>query len=279
MKKILSFDVGGTKIAYSILNDEGRILSEIQKVSTPKSKEEIQNLFKQIIKSYEGEVDIISFATAGSVNINNSGISSATHNMPDGYKDIEFPKLSKRPVFVENDANAAAWAEYKVGAGKAESNCITVTLGTGIGGGFIVNGSLLRGKDGLGGEVGSMKISNEGRICTCGRKDCFEGYASGTGLKKTAEEFAIKSKTFENSIYKSKNPLDITTYDIIAGVKANDKYSQLVFQQWKKHLITGLVNIVNIFLLLVVIVPLYVIPYTLLTPLLLACVAVTYALE
>lgn len=247
MKKILSFDVGGTKIAYSILDDSGNILTEIKKVSTPKNKEEIQTLFSNIVKRYEDEIDLISFATAGSVNIDNNGISSATHNMPEGYQNIEFSKLSKKSVYVENDANAAAWAEYKVGAGVGESNCIIITLGTGIGGGFIVNGSLLRGKNGLAGEVGSMKISSEGRICTCGRKDCFEAYASGTGLKKTAEEFAYKRETFKNSIYNSKNPQDITTYDIINGINSNDEYSLAVFQQWKKHLIIGLVNIVNIF--------------------------------
>ena len=167
--------------------------------------------------------------------------------MPDGYCGMDFSELSKKPVYVENDANAAAWAEYITGAAKDMPNNITITLGTGIGGGFIVDGKLLRGKSGRAGEVGSMKINGRGRICTCYRKDCFEGYASGSGLKKTAEETAINDSVFLNSIYKDKQPKDITTYDIIAGIKENDEYSKKVFNIWKNDLITGLINITNIF--------------------------------
>jgi glucokinase len=167
--------------------------------------------------------------------------------MPDGYNKLDFSTLSKKPVFVENDANAAAWAEYKVGAAVNEPNNITITLGTGVGGGFIVNGILLRGKSGKAGEVGSMKINGRDRICTCHRKNCFESYASGTGLKKTAEEIAENDSIFKNSIYKTKKPEEITTYDIIDGLKKNDEYSKKVFNIWKQDLIIGLINITNIF--------------------------------
>ena len=187
------------------------------------------------------------FATAGAVNITNTKVESSTPNMPDGYNSIDFSKLSKKPVYVENDANAAAWAEYKIGAAQGEDNTITITLGTGVGGGFIVNGMLLRGKSGRGGEVGSMKTNNKGRICTCHRKNCWESYASGTGLKKTAEETAIHDNNFKKSIYKNKKSEDITTYDIINGLKENDEYSKTVFNIWKEDLIIGLINITNIF--------------------------------
>ena len=187
------------------------------------------------------------FATAGAVNIDNIKVDSSTPNLPKGYNDIDFSKLSKKPVYVENDANAAAWAEYKVGAAIGEDNNITITLGTGVGGGFIVNGKLLRGKSGRGGEVGSIKINGRGRVCTCQRKDCFESYASGTGLKKTAEEVALNDYIFKESIYKNKMPDEVTTYDIIAGLKQNDEYSLKVFNIWKQDLIVGLINITNIF--------------------------------
>ena len=247
MKKVLAIDVGGTKLVYAIVDENGKFLSEINKVSTPKEINELKKLFKKIITAHEDMVDIIAFATAGAINLENTRVESSTPNMPEGYNGIDFAKLSKKPVYVENDANAAAWAEYKVGASIGEDNNITVTLGTGIGGGFIVDGKLLRGKSGRGGEVGSMKINGRGRICTCRRKDCFEAYASGSGLKKTAEETALNHNIFKTSIYKNKNPKDITTYDIIDGLKKQDKYSEKVFNIWKEDLIVGLINITNIF--------------------------------
>lgn len=247
MKKILSIDVGGTKLIHAIINEKGEFLSEVERTSTPKNISELEKTFKEVITKYENEVDYIAFATAGAVNITNTKVDSSTPNMPAGYNSLDFAELSKRPVYVENDANAAAWAEYKVGAAIGEDNNITITLGTGVGGGFIVDGKLLRGKSGRGGEVGSMKIQGRGRICTCHRKDCFESYASGTGLKKTAEEIAQTDKIFKTSIYKDKKYSDITTYDITDGVKKSDPYSIKVFNTWQDDLIIGLINITNIF--------------------------------
>ena len=247
MKKVLAIDVGGTKLIYAIINEKGEFLSEVKKTATPKNIEELKNTFKKIISENEKEIDFTAFATAGAVNIENTKVESSTPNMPLGYNSLNFTELSSKPVFVENDANAAAWAEYKTGAAIGEENNITITLGTGIGGGFIVNGKLLRGKSGRAGEVGSMKIQGRGRICTCKRKDCFESYASGSGLKKTAEEIAQNDSIFLTSIYKTKVPNEITTYDIIAGLKENDEYSEKVFNTWKQDLIIGLINITNIF--------------------------------
>lgn len=247
MPKVLAIDAGGTKIAYALVNEQGEIITEVKQTSTPKNITELKTVFKTIINEYEKEADIIAFATAGAVNIENTKVESSTPNMPEGYNSLDFSTLTEKPVFVENDANAAAWAEYKTGAAIGENNTITITLGTGVGGGFIVDGHLLRGKSGKAGEVGSMKINSRNRICTCKRKNCFESYASGTGLKKTAQELAYIETSFKSSIYKNKNPEEITTYDITEGIKQNDEYSKKVFEVWKEDLITGLINIVNIF--------------------------------
>lgn len=247
MTKVLAIDVGGTKLSYVIINEKGEFLSEVKKTSTAKKIEELIQTFKNIIAENEKDVDMVAFATAGAVNIENTKVDSSTPNLPKGYNDIDFSTLSQKPVFVENDANAAAWAEYKVGAAIGEDNNITITLGTGVGGGFIVDGKLLRGKSGRGGEVGSMKINGRGRVCTCNRKDCWESYASGTGLKFTAEEVAENDPIFSTSMFKTKQPKEVTTYDIVAGVKENDEYSIKVFNNWKQDLITGLINITNIF--------------------------------
>ena len=247
MTKVLAIDVGGTKLSYAIINEKGEFLSEVKKTSTAKKIDELVQTFKNIIAKNENGIDMVAFATAGAVNIENTKVDSSTPNLPKGYNDIDFSTLSTKPVFVENDANAAAWAEYKVGAAVGEHNNITITLGTGVGGGFIVDGKLLRGKSGRGGEVGSIKINGRGRICTCNRKDCWESYASGTGLKYTAEEIAENDTIFATSIFNNKQPKEISTYDIIAGLKENDEYSIKVFNIWKQDLITGLINITNIF--------------------------------
>ncbi len=247
MKKILAVDAGGTKLIYSLINEKGEFLTEVKRVATPKNIKDLTDVFKKIISDYEQEADCIAFATAGAVNLENTKVESSTPNMPEGYNSLDFSKLSTKPVYVENDANAAAWAEYKLGAAIGDDNTVIITLGTGVGGGFIVNGKLLRGKSGRGGEVGSMKIKSQKRICTCKRFDCFESYASGTGLKITAEEVAQTDIIFKSSIYKEKNPKDITTYDIIDGISKNDDYSKKVFDIWKHDLVTGLINIVNIF--------------------------------
>ena len=247
MTKVLAIDVGGTKLSYAIINENGEFLSEVKKTSTSKNIEELVQTFKNIIAENENDIDMTAFATAGAVNIENTKVDSSTPNLPKGYNDIDFSTLSKKPVFVENDANAAAWAEYKVGSAIGEDNNITITLGTGVGGGFIVGGRLLRGKSGRGGEVGSIKINGRGRICTCNRKDCWESYASGTGLKKTAEEVALGDEIIKTSIYKDKEAQEITTYDIIDGLKKGDEYSKKVFNIWKQDLITGLISITNIF--------------------------------
>ena len=247
MTKVLAVDVGGTKLSYAIINEKGEFLGEVKKTSTPKNIDELVQIFKNIIAENEKEIDMTAFATAGAVNIENTKVDSSTPNLPKGYNDIDFSTLSNKPVFVENDANAAAWAEYKVGSAIGEDNNITITLGTGVGGGFIVDGKLLRGKSGRGGEVGSIKINGRGRVCTCNRKDCWESYASGTGLKYTAEEIAETDSIFSTSMFKNKQPKEVTTYDIVTGLKENDEYSKKVFNIWKQDLITGLINITNIF--------------------------------
>lgn len=143
MKKALGIDVGGTKISYAIIDENGEFVNKIKKVPTPKTLEELKETFKNIVAENEKDVDYIAFATAGAINLENTKVESSSPNMPEGYNTIEFTTLSKKPIYVENDANAAAWAEYKVGAAKGYDNNVMVTLGTGIGGGIIINGAML----------------------------------------------------------------------------------------------------------------------------------------
>ena len=227
MKKALAIDVGGTKIYNTIVNEKGEIVGEIEKRSTPKTFEEIKAVFEDIIKRYENNVDVIAFATCGAVNNTNDGILGSTGNIAKEYPTMDFKSLSKKPVFVENDANAAAWAEHIIGSSKGMPYSIMLTLGTGVGGGIILDNKLYKGKNGAAGEMHFKMRTDKHRKCTCGSWDCFEIYASGTGLKKTAEEI-------------SGNP-DITTYDV---VKKNDRE---ILDRWQDDILAGIIGLANIF--------------------------------
>lgn len=152
MKKALAIDVGGTKIYNTIIDESGKIVREIEKRPTPKTFEEIKTVFNDIISKYEDDVDVIAFATCGAVNNENTGILGSTGNIAKEYPSMDFKSLSSKPVFVENDANAAAWAEHVIGASKGMPYSVMLTLGTGVGGGIILDNKLYKGKSGAAGE-------------------------------------------------------------------------------------------------------------------------------
>lgn len=233
MTKVLAFDIGGTKIYNAIINEQGEIISEVEKHSTPKTFEGIEELFRKIISEFENSVDCVAFSTCGAVNNENTGIIGSTGNITNGYPKMPFTKLSKKPVFVENDANCAAWTEYKIGASKGCDNSVMLTLGTGVGGGIIVNGKLLKGKNGAAGEMHFKMYQDKRRKCTCGAWDCFESYASGTGLKLSAEEML--------------NDKNVTTYDVIAGVQKGNPDMIKVLKRWQDDITSGIIGLADIF--------------------------------
>lgn len=233
MKKALTLDIGGTKIYNTIINEKGEIISTIEKHSTPKTFEGIKSVFQEIIAKYEDEVDIIAFSTCGAVNKTNDKILGSTGNIAKGYPNMDFKSLSKKPVFVENDANCAAWAEHIIGASKNKAYSVMLTLGTGVGGGIILDNKLYKGKSGAAGEMHFKMTRENERNCTCGSWGCFEAYASGTGLKKTAEEISKNS--------------EITTYDVIDGLKNKDQLMTKIFNRWQEDILNGIIGLSNIF--------------------------------
>lgn len=232
-RKALALDVGGTKIYHTIIDENGKICAEIEKHSTPKDLDELINLFKSIFAKYENEVDAIAIATAGAVNNENNKVISSTANLVKGYNTINFQSFTKKKVFIENDANSAAWAEHVLGAAKGCAYSIMVTFGTGVGGGIILDNKLYKGKSGGAGEMHFKIFADNRRKCTCGAWDCFEAYASGTGLKITAEEML--------------NDKSVTTYDVIHGMKQGDAKMKEVFDAWQWHILAGLAGLANLF--------------------------------
>ena len=232
--KALAFDVGGTKIYSAVIDDKGNFVTEVEKHSTPRDLDKIREIFLSVIAKHDSEIDAIAFSTAGACNNDHTGILGSTGNMVEGYSKFDFQSLSStKPVYVENDANCAAWAEHVNGASKGMPNSIMLTLGTGVGGGIILNDKLYKGKSGAAGEMHFKMRTDKHRPCTCGSYDCFEAYTSGTGLKKTAEEML-------------NNP-NVTTYDVIDGVNAGDEKMKAVFDKWQNDILEGCIGLANIF--------------------------------
>ncbi len=233
MRKALSLDIGGTKIYAAQIDTNGEIVSEIEKHPTPKTAEEIVALLRDIISRFEDEIEFVAISTAGGVNRENTKVICSTANLAFGYPKTDFESLSKKPVFVENDANCAAWAEYKIGSARGMDNNITLTLGTGVGGGIIVDGKLLKGKSGVAGEMHFKMSMDKKRRCSCEAYDCFEIYASGNGLRITGIDVTGNK--------------DITTYDIIRGVDEGDEKMLRAYNIWQNYIIAGLVGLADIF--------------------------------
>jgi len=233
MHKALAFDIGGTKIYSTVIDETGKLLMEPEKFSTPKTIDGIKDMLYQQINKYQNDVDMITIATAGAVNNDNTAVIGSTGNLVEGYYTIDFQRLSDKKVFLENDANAAAWAEYKIGASKGTDISVMLTLGTGVGGGIIINNKLLKGKSGAAGEMHFKMYPDKRRKCSCGSWDCYEAYASGTALKITAEEML--------------NDKNITTYDVIEGVKSGNPDMQKVFDRWVSDITVGIIGLANIF--------------------------------
>lgn len=231
MEKVLAFDIGGTKIAYALIDKNGNFVTEVTKQATPDSSEKIYDLLKKTISEYEKDIIGTAIATAGAINKEGKKITSHVGNLPEGYNKLDFMSLSNKPVLLENDANSAGWAEFAIGSAKGCQNVITLTIGTGVGSGIIVEGKLLKGKSGAAGEMHFPIDSCKKRKCTCGIDDCFEIYASGTALNLYAKE------------YMSENA---TGYDIIEQKSTNPK-ARKAFDEWQGKLLQGLIMLGNIF--------------------------------
>ncbi len=250
----IGIDIGGTKISAAVVKNN-EIVSDVKVVNTSNTAKGILNQVLDITAALNNSnsVDALGIATAGAVNKDNSKIMGSTGNLPNGYSYIDFKdeieKKFELPTLLENDANAAAYAEYKTGNGISKSNVIVITLGTGVGSGVIIDGKLMRGTSGGGAECGHIVMSIEKkRKCTCGTWDCWEAYASGTGYAITANEMAANiAKDKKAGILLEKEPGNITTYDVIEGLKNNDEFAIQVHNTWEYHVLLGLVSLTNIF--------------------------------
>ena len=192
MSLTIGIDVGGTKVLGGVVDEAGKVLTTARK-DTPRQggsalTQTIADVAKELLQQHS--VASVGVSAAGFVSSDRKTM-LATPNIADWNGvdlDNQLTKLIGLPVVIENDANAAAWGEAKFGAGKNQDHMMMLTVGTGIGGGSVVNGALYRGAFGIAAEFGHMRVVPEGHICGCGARGCFEQYASGNALLRHARE-------------------------------------------------------------------------------------------
>ncbi len=194
--KILSFDIGGTKIAYALVDENGKLVTEVKTMPTPSSSAEISNNLAIITAGMSA--DGLAVATAGVVC--QEKIIGKPYNLPEGYQNINFAKIHNK-VLVENDANAAAWAEHQIGALQGKKYAVMLTLGTGVGCGIIGDNRLYYGKGGASGEVlfpiAGVDLAAYARQNGLTETDCFAIYA----LMQAQNPAAVKAyATWQNKL-------------------------------------------------------------------------------
>lgn len=194
--KAIGVDIGGTKVAAGLVADDGAVLDTVR-ADTPGGVAETEQVIVSVVADLlerHDDVAAVGIGAAGWISNDHNTVLFSPHL---AWRDEKLrDSLAGRiplPLIVENDANAAAWAEYRFGAAQDEPVVVMVTLGTGIGGGLVAHGSVYRGAYGVACEYGHMTVVPDGRFCACGNRGCLEMYASGRALARDAKELALES--------------------------------------------------------------------------------------
>lgn len=254
----LGIDLGGTNIAVGVVDESYQIIARAKrKTRVPCNEGLIDDLAAAAREAVEtagitlDDVPWIGIGCPGTINRSTGIVEYANNLYLNNFKlrDMLQEKLG-RPVIIENDANAAAYGEYKAGALKGADNAIAITLGTGVGGGIIINGQVYSGSNFAGGELGHIVIVCNGADCTCGRKGCWEAYSSATALiRMTREAMAANANKKDSPIW------EITggSFDTVNGrtafdaMRAGDPMGQAIVDKYISYLACGIANCINIF--------------------------------
>lgn len=245
----LGVDVGGTKIAAAVVSAQGEILNEARypTQAVPPNRL-VGTIGDAIAEARDGfEVGGACVAVPGLVLSPESKVIFAPnlHEIEDIRLDEELGNRTGLSITVENDANAAAWGEFCYGAGRDVEHLVFLTLGTGIGGGVISHGTLLRGLQGAGGELGHIVLQPDGPLCGCGNRGCFEALASGTAIQRRAREVANESPG--SALGRLAVERQVLGEDVTRLAAEGDEAALQVLHEIGVWLGTGIAGFVNIF--------------------------------
>jgi glucokinase len=241
----LGIDVGGTKCLGVILDDSGSVIEE-QRRPTPKGPLAIIDTLAELARSM-GPWQSIGVGVPGLVT--RDGVLRAAPNLVD-IRDFRVGSLLGDVlgtiVHVDNDGTCAAAAEWKAGAARGVDDFVMVTLGTGIGGGVIAGGVLIRGANGFTGEIGHMVVDPDGPPCPCGRRGCWERYASGSGLGRLAREAAIGKRLDRVVMLAGGDGEQVRGEDVQTAAREGDADALQVIDTFGRWVALGLVNLTNV---------------------------------
>ena len=250
----IGIDIGGTSIKGAAVDSNGRVY---EKFSLPFIKGEPGEItirkLAETVKEYigaqklENKIVGIGIGCPGTLDVE-KGIVNYSNNLCWNELHVAdiFKEILPYPVRLTNDANAASLGEAKFGAGKSYETIIMLTLGTGVGGGIIINGKLFEGNEGKGGELGHTVIVVDGEPCTCGRKGCFEAYASATALIRETKKAMLSNK--RSLMWKISPEIELVGGRVVfEAVAQGDKSAKKVLDNYVKYLGEGILNYCNIF--------------------------------
>jgi glucokinase len=246
----IGVDVGGTKCLGLAVDGRGRVQAE-ERVPTPTDADSLIDAIVGLaggLQNAAGAADAIGVGLPGLVDA--GGVLSYAPNLP-GIRDVAVARLvSERcgvRVTAENDATAAVWAEREAGAARGADHVLLVTLGTGIGGGLILDGRLYRGAHGFAGEIGHMVVDPHGPDCPCGKRGCWERFASGTGLGRLARDAGHAGRLARPVALAGGHPDDVRGEHVTLAASEGDEEAKAVVAAYARWLAIGFVNLAYMF--------------------------------
>lgn len=248
MSLAVGIDIGGTKIAAGVVDGSGEIIDS-GRVKTPRvGIGSVQSAVVELVQDLQKkhDIDAVGVGAAGFVNQSRSAVLLAPNL---GWKDIPLKenlesRLNLR-VVIENDANVAAWGEFKYGAGRGLSDMVCITVGTGIGGGLVLGGQLFRGGHGVAAEIGHLCIEPGGRLCGCGNRGCWEQYASGNALVREARFLASERRSEASRLLAlgDGTPEGVTGAHVTEAAQAGDPVALGAFDSVARWLGVGMADL------------------------------------
>lgn len=252
----IGIDLGGTNVAAGVVNSDFKIIAKHSVPTEAKAGVDsiVKNIAKAAIAALKSagltidDIESIGIGSPGAINVK-EGVVDFAGNL--GFDHTPLAKLvgeyfPGKKISVENDANVAAYAEMMAGAAKGSKDSVTITLGTGVGGGMVVDGKIYSGFNNKGGEFGHIVIERDGWPCSCGRNGCWEAYASVTGLIKLTKQEMLRDR--DSIMWQSvggdiEKVNGLTSFD---AMRKGDATANYVVSQYLRSVATGLIDVINI---------------------------------
>jgi glucokinase len=249
----IGVDIGGTKVAAGVVDDRGDIVASARRDTPSHDPAKIEEIIGDVVRELQAthEIEAVGIGAAGFVDSARANVVFAPNL---AWRDEPLRAAVEArcglPVVVENDANAAAWAEARFGAGRGQDYLVILTVGTGLGGGLVIDGELYRGRLGIAAEFGHLTVEPGGRRCGCGGRGCWERYASGPALVREAQELAAVSPATAGRLLElaGGRPEDITGLAVTEAAQDGDEAALEAFQvigTWLGHGMAGLAAVLD----------------------------------